>query len=164
MLAGTRADGRSLSDAVVAAGVLDQAEVGGAGPRRAHHDRGARSTPSLHPAAALPRRHARAVDVSPSSAAAAGGPAPELVDGAYAYEIGTAVALHEGLNLADMAHLLQLGAQGLVPGWRCGSRWPASSWTPMPRAGATSATTQPSASRTARAERIFERAIDERAG
>ena len=53
--------------------------------------------------------------MSPSSAGAAGGPAPELVDGAFAYEIGTAAALHEGLNLADMAHLLQLDAQGLVP-------------------------------------------------
>ena len=40
---------------------------------------------------------------------------PELVDGAYAYEIRTAGALHDGLNLADMAHLLQLVADGIVP-------------------------------------------------
>jgi argininosuccinate lyase len=43
------------------------------------------------------------------------GAAPELVDGAYAYEIRTAGALHDGLNLADMAHLLQLVADGIVP-------------------------------------------------
>ena len=55
--------------------------------------------------------------MSPSSAPSgpAGRPAPELVEGAYAYEIGTAAALHEGLNLADMAHLLLLDGQGLVP-------------------------------------------------
>ena len=43
------------------------------------------------------------------------GGGPELVDGAYAYEIRTAGALHDGLNLADMAHLLQLVADGIVP-------------------------------------------------
>jgi argininosuccinate lyase len=44
-----------------------------------------------------------------------GGAAPELIDGAYAYELRTAAALHDGLNLADMAHLLQLVADGIVP-------------------------------------------------
>ncbi len=44
-----------------------------------------------------------------------GGPAPELIDGAYAYELRTAAVLHDGLNLADMAHLLQLVADGIVP-------------------------------------------------
>ena len=43
------------------------------------------------------------------------GRGPELVDGAYTYEIRTAGALHDGLNLADMAHLLQLVTDGIVP-------------------------------------------------
>ena len=43
------------------------------------------------------------------------GAAPELVNGAYAYEIRTAGVLHGGLNLADMAHLLQLVTDGIVP-------------------------------------------------
>jgi len=42
-------------------------------------------------------------------------PSPELVEGAFDYEIRTAAVLHDGLNLADMAHLLQLRAEGLVP-------------------------------------------------
>ena len=50
-----------------------------------------------------------------SAPPASGVPAPELVDAAYAYEIQTAGVLHEGLNLADMAHLLQLVDHGVVP-------------------------------------------------
>ncbi len=50
-----------------------------------------------------------------TGAVTGGGPAPELIDGAYAYEVRTAGVLHDGLNLADMAHLLQLGADGIVP-------------------------------------------------
>ena len=50
-----------------------------------------------------------------TGAVTGGGPAPELIDGAYAYELRTAAVLHDGLNLADMAHLLQLVADGIVP-------------------------------------------------
>ncbi len=41
-------------------------------------------------------------------------PAPELVEAAFAYEIESADVLHQGLNLADMAHLLQLFDHGVV--------------------------------------------------
>jgi argininosuccinate lyase len=105
------------------------------------------------------------VDVSPPSApsAAGGGPAPELVDGAYAYEIGTAAALHDGLNLADMAHLLQLDAQGLVPAADGAALAgvlldaDATSWRDF---GYDAAFGEPYSSR----ERTFERAIGEQAG
>ena len=50
-----------------------------------------------------------------TGAVTSGGPAPELIDGAYAYELRTAAVMHDGLNLADMAHLLQLVADGIVP-------------------------------------------------
>jgi len=103
--------------------------------------------------------------VSPPSApsAAGGGPAPELVDGAYAYEIGTAAALHDGLNLADMAHLLQLDAQGLVPAADGAALAgvqedaDATSWRDF---GYDAAFGEPYSSR----ERTFERAIGEQAG
>lgn len=42
-------------------------------------------------------------------------PAPELVDAGFAVEIADAPLLHEGLNLADMAHVLDLRARGLIP-------------------------------------------------
>jgi argininosuccinate lyase len=105
------------------------------------------------------------VDVSPYSARSGtvGGPAPELVDGAYAYEIGTAAALHDGLNLADMAHLLQLDAQGLVPAADTAAlagallNADATSWRDF---GYDPAHGEPYSSR----ERTFEQAIGERAG
>ena len=46
---------------------------------------------------------------------AAGAPAPELIEAGFAYEIAGAGILHEGLNLADMAHLLQQHGHGIVP-------------------------------------------------
>ena len=46
---------------------------------------------------------------------AAGAPAPELIEAGFAYEIAGASILHEGLNLADMAHLLQQHSHGIVP-------------------------------------------------
>ena len=42
-------------------------------------------------------------------------PAPELVEGAFALETAYAPALHDGLNLADMAHVLDLRRRGIVP-------------------------------------------------
>jgi argininosuccinate lyase len=42
-------------------------------------------------------------------------PSRDLVEGAFDYEIRTAAVLHDGLNLADMAHILQLRAEGVVP-------------------------------------------------
>ncbi len=41
--------------------------------------------------------------------------APELVDGGFAIEVADAPLLHDGLNLADLAHLVVLTEQGLVP-------------------------------------------------
>lgn len=42
-------------------------------------------------------------------------PAPELVDGAFALETAYAPALHDGLNLADLAHVLDLRQRGVIP-------------------------------------------------
>ncbi len=42
-------------------------------------------------------------------------PAQELVDGAFAIETSYAAALHDGLNLADLAHVLDLRARGVIP-------------------------------------------------
>jgi argininosuccinate lyase len=42
-------------------------------------------------------------------------PAPELVEGAFALETAYAPALHDGLNLADLAHVLDLRERGIIP-------------------------------------------------
>lgn len=42
-------------------------------------------------------------------------PAPELIDAGFAVEIADAPLLHDGLNLADMAHALDLCARDLIP-------------------------------------------------
>ena len=42
-------------------------------------------------------------------------PAPELVSSGFALEVADAPLLHEGLNLADLAHLLVLAEAGVVP-------------------------------------------------
>ncbi len=44
-----------------------------------------------------------------------GGPAPELVDSGFALENADASFLHRGLNLADIAHVLDLARRGIVP-------------------------------------------------
>jgi len=43
------------------------------------------------------------------------GPAPELVAAGYALELGDAPMLHEGLGLADLAHVITLARQQLLP-------------------------------------------------
>ena len=43
------------------------------------------------------------------------GPAPELIAAGFAYESAGAATLHEGLNLADMAHVIHLADLGIVP-------------------------------------------------
>lgn len=43
------------------------------------------------------------------------GPAPELVAAGYALEISDAPLLHEGLGLADLAHVITLARQQLLP-------------------------------------------------
>lgn len=42
-------------------------------------------------------------------------PAAELVEGGFALETAYAPALHDGLNLADLAHVLDLRQRGIVP-------------------------------------------------
>jgi argininosuccinate lyase len=42
-------------------------------------------------------------------------PADELVEGAFALETAYAPALHDGLNLADLAHVLDLRRRGIIP-------------------------------------------------
>jgi argininosuccinate lyase len=44
-----------------------------------------------------------------------GGPAPELVDSGFALENADAPFLHAGLNLADMAHVLDLLRREIIP-------------------------------------------------
>ena len=67
-------------------------------------------------------RHPDAASASPASAVTlAGG----LVAATYAYEVQTAGVLHEGLNLADMAHLLHAWSTASCPCQR-GRRWPRS--------------------------------------
>ena len=44
-----------------------------------------------------------------------GGPAPELIDSGFALENADASFLHRGLNLADIAHVLDLARRGIVP-------------------------------------------------
>lgn len=53
----------------------------------------------------------------PGGLAPAGRPAPaaELIDAGFALEIADAPLLHHGLNLADIAHVLDLRAHGLLP-------------------------------------------------
>ncbi|MHA6796224.1 lyase family protein [Pseudonocardia bannensis] len=43
------------------------------------------------------------------------GPAPELIDSGFALENADASFLHRGLNLADIAHVLDLDRRGIVP-------------------------------------------------
>ena len=42
-------------------------------------------------------------------------PAPELVEAGFALEVADAALLHEGPNLADLAHVIVLLEQGVVP-------------------------------------------------
>ncbi len=42
-------------------------------------------------------------------------PAQELIDAGFAWEIADAPLLHHGLNVADLGHVLDLRARGLVP-------------------------------------------------
>ncbi|TWP38040.1 argininosuccinate lyase [Leekyejoonella antrihumi] len=44
-----------------------------------------------------------------------GGPAPELIDSGFALENDDAPFLHEGFNLADMAHVLDLLRRQIIP-------------------------------------------------
>src|SRR5258708_2672951 len=50
-------------------------------------------------------------DVGPSSEA----PAPELIESGFALEIADAPLLHDGLNVADLAHVLVLAECGVAP-------------------------------------------------
>jgi argininosuccinate lyase len=49
-----------------------------------------------------------------STARITSGPAPELVEAGYALETGDAALLHHGLTLADLAHLVELAACGVL--------------------------------------------------
>jgi argininosuccinate lyase len=42
-------------------------------------------------------------------------PAQELIDAGFAFEVADAAELHHGLNLADIAHVLVLREQGVIP-------------------------------------------------
>jgi argininosuccinate lyase len=43
------------------------------------------------------------------------GPAPELIEAGFAIEVADAPLLHDGLNLADIAHVLVLSEAGIIP-------------------------------------------------
>jgi argininosuccinate lyase len=42
-------------------------------------------------------------------------PAPEMIDAGFAWEIADAPYLHHGLNVADLAHVLDLHHRGIIP-------------------------------------------------
>src|SRR5262249_58618586 len=44
-----------------------------------------------------------------------GSAAPELIDSGFTLENNDAPFLHEGLNIADMAHVLDLRRRGIIP-------------------------------------------------
>jgi argininosuccinate lyase len=44
-----------------------------------------------------------------------GGPAPELIESGFSLENADATFLHRGLNLADLAHVLDLDRRGIIP-------------------------------------------------
>ncbi|HEY8338426.1 MAG TPA: hypothetical protein VIK95_01080, partial [Egibacteraceae bacterium] len=43
------------------------------------------------------------------------GPAPELIESGFALETADAPLLHAGLNLADLAHVIDLHERGVIP-------------------------------------------------
>jgi len=51
----------------------------------------------------------------PAAGPPAGPPAPELISAGFELENADAPILHRGMNLADIAHLLDLGAAGVIP-------------------------------------------------
>ncbi|MGH2540761.1 MAG: lyase family protein, partial [Actinomycetota bacterium] len=51
----------------------------------------------------------------PKSGSSTEAPAHELVEAGFALEVADAPLLHEGLNLADLAHVIVLHEQGIVP-------------------------------------------------
>jgi argininosuccinate lyase len=51
----------------------------------------------------------------PAAGPPAGPPAPELIAAGFELENADAPVLHRGMNLADMAHVLDLGADGVIP-------------------------------------------------
>ena len=62
---------------------------------------------------------------------AARGPGPvtgryadELVDGGFAVEVADAPLLHDGLNVADLAHVLVLRERAVVPDEAAAGCWP----------------------------------------
>jgi argininosuccinate lyase len=53
--------------------------------------------------------------VSPAPGPSEAAPAPELIEAGFALEVADAPLLHHGLNLADVAHVLDLRARGVLP-------------------------------------------------
>ena len=45
----------------------------------------------------------------------ASAPAPELIEAGFALEVADAPLLHAGLNLADIAHVLDLRSRSVLP-------------------------------------------------
>ena len=93
-----------------------------------------------------------------------GGPAQELIDCGFALENADAPLLHAGLNLADLAHVLDLHERGIVP------RGPAERLVGEVLRGhrgrrpRTSPTTRPTASRTTAGSGYFTARIGDDAG
>ena len=53
--------------------------------------------------------------MTPGTGPSAAGPAAELIDAGFAFEVADAPELHDGLNLADIAHVIVLREQALIP-------------------------------------------------
>ena len=54
-------------------------------------------------------------DPRPAAGPPAGTPSAELIAAGFALENADAPVLHHGINLADLAHLLDLGSAGVIP-------------------------------------------------
>jgi len=54
-------------------------------------------------------------DPSPAAGPPSGPPSAELIAAGFALENADAPVLHHGINLADLAHLLDLGSAGVIP-------------------------------------------------
>src|SRR5262249_8593833 len=82
-----------------------------AGPSATPPSAGAAGPPSAGragpPSAGAARR--------PSAGPPAGPPSAELIAAGFALENADAPVLHHGINLADLAHLLDLGSAGVIP-------------------------------------------------
>jgi len=84
-----------------------------------------------------------------------GGPAPELIESGFALENADASFLHRGLNLADIAHVLDLARRDIVPPEPLAPAAGAAAGGHEDTGGGVPVRPRPTASRTTRGERYL---------